>query len=173
VDEPLTHVVMAPFRNDRGPEFYQTALAYAASLWLQGLPARSLLQINRAFSADFTGDEAILKRWPLPYAAAAWVIANRPQLGNDFFIGNPRRHYQHLATRMVPPRQEQRTCRAWACWYLSVQLLPADQFPADEKQIAEEGITEPSEQDIATGLQNHGVPGECAVWQSVVASLPS
>ena len=171
VDAPLSHLVMAPFRTERGVDFYETALAYAASLWLQGLPARSLLLINRALSADLFGDEPVLDQWPLPYAAAAWVISNRPEPAADFFIGNPRRHYQHLATRMVPPRKEQRLWRAWACWYLSTLILPRDEFPADEKQIADEGVIEPTQAMISDGLQNHGLPGECELWESIVTTL--
>ena len=170
-EAPLSHLVMAPFRKERGVEFYKTALTYAASLWLQGLPARSLLLINRALSADLTGHEPILDEWPLPYQAAAWVMANRPQPAETFFIGNPRRHYQHLATRMVPPRKDQRQWRAWACWYLATLLLPSDAFPADAKQIAEEGVIEPTPLAIAEALEQHGLPGERALWESVVLQV--
>lgn len=164
--EPLTHLVMAPFRKGRGPDFYETALTYAGSLWLQGLPARSLLLINRALGADLTGDEAILKTWPLPYAAVRWILEHRSE-DEAHFIGNPRRHYQHLATRMVPPRKEQRRWRAWACWYLSVQTLPANEFPADELQIRNEGIVEPTREEIGEALDSHGIVSERALWEQV------
>ncbi|NIP96039.1 MAG: hypothetical protein GWO24_22415, partial [Akkermansiaceae bacterium] len=51
--------------------------------------------------ADFTDGEEVLAEWPLPFAAKRWVIENRP--GGEF-LGNPVRHYQHLATRMSGPR---------------------------------------------------------------------
>ena len=164
VAAPLTHESMAGLRTDRGEVFYETALAYASSLWLQGLPARCLLLINRAFSADLQGDEPILERYPWPYAAVAWVLRHRPQPEDRYFIGNPRRHYQHLATRMVPPRLEQRRWRAWACWYLAKQILPPDAFPADAKQIADKGVVEPSQGLIAERLDQYGLPGECSLW---------
>ena len=157
---------MAPFRRDRGVTFYETALTYANSLWLQGLPARSLLLINRAFSADLDGTESVLQRCPLPYAAVRWILEHRPQ-DEAHFIGNPRRHYQHLATRMVPPRREQRSWRAWACWSLAEQLLPPDSFPPDSLQIETESVVEPSRQQIAEGLETYGIPGERHLWEAV------
>ncbi len=158
---------MAPYRRERGPEFYETALNYAASLWLQGLPARCLLLLNRALGADLKGDEEVLQRWPLPYAAVRWTLENRPD-EEAHFLGNPRRHYQHLATRMVPPRKIQRTWRAWACWYLSREILPEEAFPADTLQIRNEGVVEPSRASIAKRLDEHGIGDERALWESVV-----
>lgn len=165
-DKALTHHVMASFRRERGEAFYETALQYAASLWLQGLPARSLLLINRALGADLQGNELVLKRWPLPYAAVRWVLENRPDEAH--FLGNPRRHYQHLATRMVPPRKDQRMWRAWACWYLAAQVLPEEQFPPDAVQLHAEGVVEPSRETIAAGLETHGIAHESELWQAVV-----
>jgi predicted CoA-binding protein len=164
--EPLTHLVMAPFRKGRGEDFYETALTYAGSLWLQGLPARSLLLINRALGADLTGDESILETWPLPYAAVRWILENRVD-DEAHFIGNPRRHYQHLATRMVPPRKTQRSWRAWACWYLSVQVLSSEDYPADELQIRNEGVVEPAPAQISEALESHGISGERVLWERI------
>ena len=163
--EPLTHRIMSPFRKERGEAFYETALTYAGSLWLQGLPARSLLLINRALSADLKGDEPILDTWPLPYAAVRWILGNRPDNLETHFIGNPRRHYQHLATRMVPPRKPQRQWRAWACWYIAAKVLPETEFPGDALQIREEGVLEPSFQDISEGLESHGITDERTIWE--------
>ncbi len=167
VSEPLDHLVMAQYRRERGEDFYLTALRYAASLWRQGLPARSLLLINRALSADLVGDEPILAEWPLPYTAVAWILTNRLN-PEEHFLGNPRRHYQHLATRMVPPRYDQRQWRAWACWFLAARLLPETEFPADSKQIAEEGVVEPSLEEIWQALERYGIPQEAALWSDVL-----
>lgn len=150
--------------SDRGETFYLAALEYAQSLWLQGLPARALLLINRALGANLQGDEPILNDWPLPYSAAAWVMLHRSE---DQFIGNPRRHYQHLATRMVEPRKEQRAWRAWACWFIACRLFP--DYPADEKQIAEEGITEPDKATIFNQLEVLGIPDETMLWESAIS----
>ena len=164
-----THHAMAALGRERGAAFYETALHYAGSLWLQGLPARSLLLINRALGADLRGDEAVLQRWPLPYAAVRWILEHRPD-EETHFIGNPRRHYQHLATRMVPPRKRQRMWRAWACWYLARQILPDERFPADRRQIREEGMVEPSREAICQGLEAHGITGERSVWEEAAAA---
>ena len=117
---PMRAAEMKKCGTNRDRQFYLLALECAHSLWMQGLPAQSLLLINRAFGADHAADPAMCEIAPLPYEAAAWVMKNRIE---DHFIGNPRRHYQHLATRMVPPRKELRSWRAWACWYFSCHIF--------------------------------------------------
>ena len=152
--------------KDRGESFYLLALECAQSLWLQGLPAQSMLLLNRAFSADLKGHEPVLGEWPLPYAAMVWVMKHHRK---GDFIGNPRRHFQHLATRMVEPRKEVRSWRAWACWWYACQVFA--EMPADELQIETEGILEPSEKDIVSGLGKWGIEGEVAAWQSAIGVL--
>lgn len=154
-------------KENRGPDFYLQALRCGQSLWLQGFPAQSLLQINRAFGADLLGDEEVLLDWPQPYRAAAWVMQARLE---EQFIGNPRRHYQHLATRMVEPRKTQRSWRAWACWYLACGIFP--DYPADEKQIAEEGVREPTRDEIVAALNDYGIAGEVGMWEAAEAEIP-
>jgi hypothetical protein len=66
---------------------------------------------------------------------------------------------------MVGPRQELRTWRAWACWALACLIFP--EMPADEAQLANEGITEPHPDEIRKHLQQLGLEGEAAVWQDV------
>ena len=160
VDRVHRAVEMKALGKNRGAEFYQLALTCAQSLWLQGLPAQSILLLNRAFSADLRDEEEVLQDWPLPYAAMHWVMSHRNE---EQFIGNPRRHFQHLATRMVEPRKVQRSWRAWACWAYACQIFP--EYPADEKQIAEEGIIEPAQAEIAKGLRENGLPGEDLLWE--------
>ncbi len=166
VAEPLKASAMKACGTGRGREFYLQALRCAHSLWLQGLPAQSLLLLNRALGADHRVDPDMCREWPLPYRAVAWVLQNRRE---DHFIGNPRRHYQHLATRMVEPRKEERTWRAWACWLLARRILP--DFPADEKQIAEEGVREPTREEIHRQLALCGMPGEAPLWEEVLEGL--
>jgi len=161
---PLTAASLTAAGGERGAALYLLALECAHALWLNGLPAQSLLLLNRAWSADLRGDEPVLARWPVPYAAAAWVMRHRDP---SSFIGNPRRHYQHLATRMVEPRREQRRWRAWACWALARAIEP--EWPADEKQLAGECLHEPDEETIAAALRDSGWPGEVVVWQSALA----
>ena len=82
---------MVKFRGRHDGEFYVAALNYAQSLWLEGKPAQSLLQMNKAMMADLGGRadepedlEDGRKRlgWPLPYAAKVWVMRNAG--GNEF-----------------------------------------------------------------------------------------
>src|SRR5690606_37223942 len=139
------------------------ALECAQALWLAGVPAQALLLLNRAMGAALTGAEPVLAAWPLPYAAVRWILEHRRE---GEFIGNPRRHYQHLATRMVEPRREVRRWRAWACWWVARQVRPDD--PPDEKQLREEGIREPAPEEIAAQLERWGLPGEVVLWQAAL-----
>ena len=164
--QPLDSGATRRFGKDRGPQFYLAALNYAQSLWLQGFPAQALLLINRALGAAVNGCEAEVESWPLPYKAAAWVMVHR---GEDQFIGNPRRHYQHLATRMVEPRKEQRRWRAWACWSLARRIFP--NYPADEVQIAEEGVVEPNNAIISQRLEQLGIAGEVNLWKEALETV--
>ena len=162
--QSLTAACLGNLIEQRGPEFYHMTLLYGQSLWLQGFPARALLQLNHSLSCGLIGTEEELRLWPLPYKALAWILRHH---GPGQFIGNPRRHWQHLATRMVEPYRELRTWRAWACWRLACLLLP--DMPADELQLARENIAEPSEAEIATRLTSLGLPGETAVWRDALA----
>lgn len=166
VDELLTAAVTRRLGGNRGPDFYESALAYAHSLWRRGYPARALLLINRAMGCALEGDEPVLQRWPIPYDAVAWILTHRLP---GQFIGNPRRHWQHLATRMVPPRKDLRAWRAWACWHLARLAMP--DLPADEAQLRDEGIREPPQATILRQLETLGHPGEAPLWAAVVRRL--
>ena len=161
VDRVYTARDMEALGADRGPRFYETALAYAHSLWLAGFPAKSLLLVNRALSCVFDAGEPVLKRRPLPYAVVAWILMHRPR---GQFIGNPRRHYQHLATRMVEPHKELRAWRAWACWYLAKELLPESEFPCDLEQIRAETLVEPSHDEIMRRLRELSPMQDHEAW---------
>jgi len=158
--EVLRASALKELGSDRGPRFYFRALECGQSLWQQGLPAQSLLMMNRAFAADLSGDEPVLKDWPLPYQGMRWVMQSRLE---DQFISNPRRHFQHLATRMVEPRKELRSWRAWGCWWLSCQVFP--DYPADEEQIETEGVVEPVFAEIEENLDRLGLDGEVDLWR--------
>ncbi|TDU73099.1 ribosomal protein S18 acetylase RimI-like enzyme [Prosthecobacter fusiformis] len=154
------------FGKDRGPAFYETCHLYAQSLWQIGFPAKCILLLNRALSSPMPGTEPLFQRLPLPYQAMAWLLIHRPA---DQFIGNPRRHWQHLATRMVEPNKELRAWRAWACWYLAKEILPEADFPADLEQLREEGVVEPTQGDIADHLQDLSPADDLAQWQAALA----
>lgn len=154
------------FGKDRGPAFYETCHLYAQSLWQIGFPAKCILLLNRALSSPMPGSEPVLQILPLPYQAMAWLLINRPA---DQFIGNPRRHWQHLATRMVEPNKELRTWRAWACWYLAKEILPEAEFPGDTEQIREEGVIEPTHADIVDHLTRLSPADDLTRWQEALA----
>ncbi|WP_232766955.1 hypothetical protein [Geminisphaera colitermitum] len=149
--------------NAHGPMrdggFYLTALTYAHTLWQRGLAARAVLCLDRAFGAELAADAPVLHAWPLPYAAMAWLVTHTPA---EVFIGNPRVHFQHYADRMNEPRKEQRRWRAWACWALVRKVRP--DWPADSKHA----VVEPSVEQIAAGLRDHGLPGEDGLWRRVL-----
>lgn len=90
---------------DKGEAFYLAALAYAQSLWLDGKPAQAILQLNKAWMADLDGTEAALASHPSPYRALRWIITMAKD-GDSGFLGNPVRHFQHLASRMSGARAE-------------------------------------------------------------------
>lgn len=146
--------------NERDAGFYLTALTYAQYLWQHGLAARAMLKLDRALLSDVRAGDPVLRDWPLPYEAMAWFLRHTPP---DVFIGNPRVHFQHLADRMNEPRREQRRWRTWACWAICRAVRP--ELPPDPKHKVEE----PSLALIAQKLTGHGLPGETALWQAVLA----
>ena len=140
----------------RGGEFYLACLEYGQSLWQRGFAARSLLCLDRAFGAELRCDEPVLREWPLPYSATAWLISHTPK---QVFIGNPRVHFQHYAGRMNEPRREQRRWRAWACWALARAVRP--ELPGDPRHE----VSEPTLDEIAAHLQIYGLAGEADLWR--------
>lgn len=126
--------------SSRGQDFYLDALRYAQSQWQIGKPAQAILQLNKAFSADLGDDAEILQRWPWPYVALEWILENAAD-GSNGFMGNPVRHFQHLATRMSGSRKEIRIERAWKCFHIARRVLQdKGGFPMDGRQMAREGI---------------------------------
>lgn len=151
----LTPAHTKSHREECGVAFYQACLEFAQSLWLQGKPAQAILQLNKSV---FTEE-------PFPYEALKWFIEHR----EGHFVGNPVRHFQHLATRMAGPRSEQRTWQAWACFYLSKAILPEEEFPVDFNQIKNEGIVVPPFAEVLDSLPN----SERSVFQILAISKPS
>ncbi|MDA0765906.1 MAG: hypothetical protein O3A92_03685 [Verrucomicrobia bacterium] len=156
---------MAGHRGSHGAGFYVAALSFAQSLWLEGKPAQALLQMNKALMADLSGGEPELREWPLPYAAKVWVMR---EAGEGEFLGNPVRHYQHLATRMSGPRAELRRWRAWACLYLAEGALGREGFPRDGEQIAKAGVVVPEGAEVVERLDELGLPGEAEMVVGVM-----
>lgn len=148
--------------GERGAAFYFACLEYGHALWLQGFAARTLLCLDRAFGADLSPDDPVLRSFPLPYAAMAWCIARTPP---ERAVGNPRVHFQHFADRMNEPRRDQRRWRAWACWALTRAVRP--DLPADPKHR----VVEPTVEEIAAGLTIAGHPGESALWSEALRNV--
>lgn len=166
VSQPCEAQELLAHGRQRDAAFYETCHRRAQSLWRQGLPAQSILALNRALSCVLPAEDPVMQRLPLPYLPLAWMLVHRPAA--EFFLGNPRRHWQHLATRMVPPHAELRTWRAWACWYLAKEALPEAEFPADLQQIRQEGICEPRHSDIAQHLAALSPADDLARWQAAL-----
>jgi hypothetical protein len=150
---------LAEFREDGGAELYLLCLEYGQQLWLDGLPARALLAVDRALYCDVAASAEVLQAYPLPYAAIRWLVSQP----SDAFTGNARVHYQHLADRVRGERADIKKWRAWAAWALVRQARP--ELPNDPKHI----VLEPSYAEISAGLIAYGVTGENAVWQAALA----
>ena len=86
---------------------------------------------------------------PAPYEALVWYLVNRTE---ENFIGNPVRHFQHLASRMSGQHSELRSWRAWACYHLALKLLPSHSFPCDLEQIEKEGLVIPAEEEVLKNI---------------------
>jgi hypothetical protein len=141
--------------SDRGATFYQDALCYAQSLWVSGKPAQALLQLDKAWMADLPDGHPVLESNPPPYQALGWIL-QRSSSGHAGYLGNPVRHFQHLASRMSGPRSEIRSWRAWLCLHLAEQVLGPAGFPRDGRQIAREGLWIPSCQRALDELATQG-----------------
>ena len=164
-DRVCSHVDMEAVGGDRGAVFYETALKYAQSQWRRGFPAKSLLLCSRAMAADLLANDEVLRHHPLPYQAVAWLLVNRRE---GHFFGNPRLHFQHLASRMVEPNKELRAWRAWACWYLAKELLSQDEFPGDWSQIRAESLVEPTHDEISRQLRRLSPLDDERAWNEAL-----
>ncbi len=151
--------------STRGSAFYTMSLSYAQSQWQVGLPAQALLQVNRALACCLGAEEEVLAQWPLPYKTMAWLMVQRTE---GQFLGNPRRHFQHLATRMVEPNKALRVWRAWACWYLATMVLPEAEYPGDAAQIYKEGVVEPTRAMIAARLRELSPADDEERWREAI-----
>jgi hypothetical protein len=161
-EEALGPWVTRRHEGEKGPGFYFDALRYAQWLWGGGKPAQAILQLNKAWMAVLAADERVLDDWPPPYAALAWILRAARQ-GDCGFIGNPVRHFQHLASRMSGPRAESRAWRAWACFHLAERVLGPPGFPRDGEQLVREGLWIPSAHRTLNELALRGWTGEAGV----------
>ena len=158
-DAHMTHRCLTELKHADRETFYYTALKYGHSLWRQGHAGRSILAITRALYANVPEAAAILKQWPLPYAALHWIAANHH---SDHFPGNPRISFQHQATRLRGERQALSRARAWAVWALICQARPS--LVGDPSQ----GIEEPDMQAIEARLRSSGHSNEVEVWRAAL-----
>jgi hypothetical protein len=148
--------------------YYHACLCYAQSLWREGKPAQAILQLNKAFMADLGDDPGILQIWPPPYAALVWMLRNR---GEEAFVGNPVRHFQHLATRVGGVRKEIRAWRAWVCYHVSRRVLPVEEFPMDAEQAVKESLEIPEWSEVLDRIAIDGWEGEAEVIREVAGTL--
>lgn len=146
--------------SHRGPAFYQDALRYAQSQWISGKPAQAILQIDKAWMADSPGDHGH------PYQALVWILRHAAD-GGAGYLGNPVRHFQHLASRMSGPRSELRSWRAWICLHLAERVLPPG-FPRDGRQIAREGLWIPGLWRCISAIRHHGWSGETDAFREIL-----
>ncbi|MEI6794865.1 MAG: hypothetical protein WCL05_06475 [Verrucomicrobiota bacterium] len=146
-------------RDDQGPGLYRLCLEYGQQLWLDDLPARALLAVDRALYCDVPSDAEELREYPMPYRTIGWMV-KQP---SENFAGNARVHYQHLADRVRGERAELKKWRAWAAWAVSRVARP--DLEGDPKHI----VTEPMHAEIEGGLRAHGLASEIAEWRKALA----
>lgn len=144
----------------KGAEFYYDALCYAQSLWIERKPAQAILQLNKAWMSDLTGEEGVLESHPAPYLALVWLLETAIA-GDHGYLGNPVRHFQHLATRVSGAHSGIRAWRAWLCFHLAEKSLPTAQFPRDGKQLAREGLVIPNASRAIHEITKNGWGHEC------------
>jgi hypothetical protein len=156
--------------GERGEAYYRAALCYAQSLWREAKPAQAILQLNKAFTARLAADAAVLDEWPVPYRALVWMLRNRPE---GAFLGNPVRHFQHLATRVGGVDRELRAWRAWGCFHLARRVLPSEGFPFDAQQVEREGLVFPAWERVLAELGRRGWNGEVAALVGAVNETPA
>jgi len=166
-DEPDLHGPEITRRHgpSRGTLFYRDCLRYAQSHKL-GKPAQALLQLDRAMMAEEPHPD-----FPLPYPALEWLM-RQGFSASAGFLGNPVRHFQHLASRMNHYNREARIWRAWACFHLSEQILPNSLFPRDGRQIVREGLWIPAARVCMGKLHELGWPGEAEQLSSLMKLHP-
>ncbi|MFT5904516.1 MAG: hypothetical protein ACI9E1_000091 [Cryomorphaceae bacterium] len=140
IDTPLPITHTRKHRESCGSDYFQACLELAQSLWRSGSPAQAILQLDKSFMASITEDIS------QTYQAIIWIIQNTPE---NQFLGNPVRHFQHLATRMnmKQPNANLRIWRAWACLHLAEKFSTA-RHPRDEEQISKEDLSIPSVQQV-------------------------
>jgi hypothetical protein len=148
-------------RDDQSEELYLLCLEYGQQLWLENLPARALLAVDRALYCDVPADAECLKHYPLPYAAIGWLVSQP----TEQFTGNARVHYQHLADRVKGDRAAQKKWRAWAAWAITRRARP--DLVADADHV----VTEPTPNEIRQALQLHGIKGEVETWEKAIGSI--
>jgi len=146
---PITHTRI--HRDECGESFYIACLELAQSLWMAQRPAQAILQLDKAMMATIPADSGILSSHPIPYAAMLWFIENA---ADGSFMGNPVRHFQHLASRMnrKQPQPELRIVRAWICLHLAEATLAQLEYPRDHQQIDRENLQIPSRDNALTRI---------------------
>lgn len=146
-------------RDDQGAELYRLCLEYGQQLWLEELPARALLAVDRALYCDVQDGAEVLQAYPMPYRAIGWMVGQP----SDHFAGNARVHYQHLADRVRGERADLKKWRAWAGWAVTRKACP--DLAGDPKHI----VVEPTHAEIEAGLRDHGLASEIAEWHRALS----
>lgn len=153
--------------DSKGAEFYQDALRYAQSQWIAGKPAQAILQLDKAWMADLLPEDPVLIDFPPPYRALVWILRNSAGDGCGY-LGNPVRHFQHLASRMSGPRAAIRSSRAWLCFHLAETVLPAPIRPRDGRQLAREGLWIPGFAQALNRVARDGWKNEASIAEASI-----
>ena len=102
-----------------------------------------------------------------PWKALRWILEMAGD-GSCGYLGNPVRHFQHLASRMSGPRAEIRSWRAWAAMHLAEKILGSPGFPRDGRQIVREGLWIPGIEAAIHAIDLHGWQGEAGLLRDAM-----
>lgn len=150
--------------------YYIACLELAQSLWQNKRPAQAILQLDKAMMANIPANSTTLDTHPIPYRAMLWFMINTP---TGSFVGNPVRHFQHLASRMnlKQPQPELRTARAWACLHLAESVLSHEDYPRDQRQLNKENLEIPNRYAVKAALIERSPHQLEKTWFELAMSL--
>lgn len=161
IDAPLPITHTRKHRQACGTDYFLACLELAHSLWRCSSPAQAILQLDKSFMAETQHSHSDV------YKAIIWIIQNAPA---KQFLGNPVRHFQHLASRMNmhQPNAELRIWRAWACLHITEKFSTIS-HPRDQEQIRKEGLTIPTVEQVLENITSLADPEEIQLLEEYLS----
>ena len=165
IEKQLSITHTRTHRQECSDAYHLACTELAQSLWRTGSPAQAILQLDKSMMAD-SADTPLT----VPYTAILWIILNSP---SDQFLGNPVRHFQHLASRMnmAQPNAKLRVWQAWACLHITEAHTPEGTYPRDLEQIEKEKLVVPTASETLAELRLLSPTEETNIVQRILTEL--